>query len=398
MSDWWIPAILAVALVIAGLTWRRAMAERGALLAEISRLRRQASANQAQLEAAGDELAGLAEAAFDGLVVVDRDRRIRAINAAARALLGTQEAIGRSFIEVARHHDMDDLLAAALSGSDDLDRQFFVGDRPLRARAMPLGAGARYGAVLALQDVSELQRLGRARRDFVANISHELRTPLASIRLLLDTLQGDPTPEPELMRHLIEQIAVEVDALSQLAQELLDLSQIESGQALLRLVPVRVTDLISEPVARLRPQAERKRQHIALDVPPDLTALADPEQVSRVIVNLLHNAIKFTAEGGTIGVMGARRNVTLSDSKRQGAEAGAEEVVIEVWDTGSGIAPEDLPRIFERFYRADRARGGGGTGLGLAIAKHIVEAHGGRIWAESEPGRGSVFRFTLPAA
>jgi len=389
MSDWWVPAILAVALLIVGLAWRRAMTERGALLAEISRLRRQASANQAQLQAAGDELAGLAEAAFDGLVVVDRDRRIRAINAAARALLGTQEAIGRSFIEVARHHDMDDLLAAALSGSDDLDRQFFVGDRPLRARAMPLGAGARYGAVLALQDVSELQRLGRARRDFVANISHELRTPLASIRLLLDTLQGDPTPEPELMRHLIEQIAVEVDALSQLAQELLDLSQIESGQALLRLVPVRVADLISEPVARLRPQAERKRQHIALDVPPDLTALADPEQVSRVIVNLLHNAIKFTAEGGAIGVMGARG---------QGAEAGAEEVVIEVWDTGSGIAPEDLPRIFERFYRADRARGGGGTGLGLAIAKHIVEAHGGRIWAESEPGRGSVFRFTLPAA
>lgn len=389
MSDWWVPVILAAALILVGLAWRRATAERGALLAEITRLRRQASATQAQLEAAGDELAGLAKAAFDGLVVVDRDRRIRAINAAARALLGTQDALGRSFIEVARHHDMDDLLAAALSGSDDLDRQFFVGDRSLRARAIPLGADARYGAALALQDVSELQRLGRARRDFVANISHELRTPLASIRLLLDTLRGEPRPEPDLMRHLIEQIAVEVDALSQLAQELLDLSQIESGQALLKLVPVPVTDLVNEPVARLRPQAERKRQHIAVDVPATLTALADPDQIGRVIVNLLHNAIKFTPEGGTIGVIGTRQ---------QGSEAGAEEVVIEVWDTGIGIAPENLPRIFERFYRADRARGGGGTGLGLAIAKHIVEAHGGRIWAESEPGRGSIFRFTLPAA
>lgn len=384
MDGGWLIAALAVALVVIGLAWRRAVAERRALLAENTRLRREGQAAQARLTEVSEELAGLAEAAFDALIVVDRERRVRAFNAAARTLFQTQEAIGRSFMEIARQHDLDDLLAAALSGSEDLARQVFIGDRPFRVRATPLGAEARYGAVLALQDVSELQRLGRARRDFVANISHELRTPLASIRLLLDTLLHNALPDAEMQRQLLEQIAVETEALSQLAQELLDLSQIESGQVLLKLVPTRIADLVSEPVARLATQASHKHQAIAVDVPPDLTALADPQQVSRVIVNLLHNAIKFTPEGGRIGVRAT-----------QGA---GDEVMIEVWDTGVGIAPQDLPRIFERFYRADRARGGGGTGLGLAIAKHIVEAHGGHIWAESAPGRGATFRFTLPAA
>lgn len=393
MDGGWLIAVLAVALVVIGLAWRRAVAERRMLLAENTQLRRENLAVQAELAEAGEELTGLAEAAFDALIVVDRERRVRVMNAAARSLFGAQETKGQSFITVARQHDLDDLLAAALSGGDvgagpgpalDLDRQVFIGDRPFRARALPLGAEARYGAVLALQDVSELQRLGRARRDFVANISHELRTPLASIRLLLDTLLRNSLPETGLQRQLLEQIAVETDALSQLAQELLDLSQIESGQVLLKLVPTRVADLVSEPVTRLATQASHKHQEITVDVPPDLTALADPQQVGRVIVNLLHNAIKFTPEGGRIGV--------------RAAQGEGDEVMIEVWDTGVGIAPEDLPRIFERFYRADRARGGGGTGLGLAIAKHIVEAHGGRIWAESEPGRGATFRFTLPAA
>ncbi len=382
MDGGWLIAILAVALVVIGLAWRRTAAECQAFLAENTRLRRETLSAQARLAEVSEELKGLAEAAFDALIVVDRERRVQAINSAARSLFQIQEAIGRSFIEVARHHDLDDLLAAALSGGEDLDRQVFIGDRPFRARALPLGAEACYGAVLALQDVSELQRLGRARRDFVANISHELRTPLASIRLLLDTLLHNSLPETGLQRQLLEQIAVETEALSQLAQELLDLSQIESGQVLLKLVPTPVTDLVSEPVARLATQASHKRQAIAVDVPPDLTALADPHQISRVIVNLLHNAIKFTPEGGRIGV--------------RAFQGEGDEVVIEVWDTGVGIAPEDLPRIFERFYRADRARGGSGTGLGLAIAKHIVEAHGGRIWAESAPGRGATFRFTLP--
>ena len=384
MDGGWLIAALAVALVVIGLAWRRAVAERRMLLAENTRLRREGQAAQARLAETGEELTGLAEAAFDALIVVDRERRVRVLNAAARSLFGAQETQGQSFITVARQHDLDDLLAAALSGALDLDRQVFIGDRPFRARALPLGAEARYGAVLALQDVSELQRLGRARRDFVANISHELRTPLASIRLLVDTLLHNALPGAGMQRQLLEQIAVETEALSQLAQELLDLSQIESGQVLLKLVPTRVADLVSEPVARLATQASHKRQEIAVDVPPDLTALADPQQVGRVIVNLLHNAIKFTPEGGCIGV--------------RAAQGKGNEVMIEVWDTGVGIAPEDLPRIFERFYRADRARGGGGIGLGLAIAKHIVEAHGGRIWAESEPGHGATFRFTLPAA
>ncbi|MBI4769920.1 MAG: hypothetical protein HY784_05760 [Chloroflexi bacterium] len=176
---------------------------------------------------------------------------------------------------------------------------------------------------------------------------------------------------------------MEVEALQQLAQELLDLAQIESGRALVRLVPVPVSELVSAPVERLRPQAERKGQQVEVDVSAELVALADEEQVRRAIGNLLHNAIKFTPQGGRV---------------RLRAQAAGDDVLVEVSDSGPGIPPEDLPRVFERFFRGDRARAGGGTGLGLAIARHVVEAHGGRIWAESEgrPGKGAVFRFTLP--
>jgi two-component system phosphate regulon sensor histidine kinase PhoR len=224
--------------------------------------------------------------------------------------------------------------------------------------------------------------LGRARRDFVANISHELRTPLASIRLLVETLQAGALSNPPVASEMLSKISVEVDALSQLARELLDLAMIESGQMPLKLQCTDLHDLARAQVQRFMPQTQQKQQTLDLDIPAGTCALADDEMISRVLSNLLHNACKFTPNGGRISVSAQRDN---------------DDVTVSVTDTGPGIPPEDLARIFERFYKVDRARGQSGTGLGLAIARHIVEGHGGRIWAESSLGHGATFRFTLPA-
>jgi two-component system phosphate regulon sensor histidine kinase PhoR len=289
-----------------------------------------------------------------------------------------------------RSVELDELVAHCLGGGADCDRQVVLGagHAPYRARAVlsaSAEANGQRGVVVVLQDLGELQRLGRARRDFVANISHELRTPLTSIRLVVDTLRSHGGLDAAGRDELLEKIYIETEALGQLSQELLDLAQIESGQALVRLVPERVADLVSTVTERLGPQAERKQLNVRVDVPADLIAWADAAQLTRALGNLVHNAIKFTPAGG-----GIRVAATQSDG----------DVVIEVADTGPGIPPDDLPRVFERFFRGDKARTGGGTGLGLAIAKHVVEAHGGRLWVESEgrPGQGAIFRFSLAAA
>jgi two-component system phosphate regulon sensor histidine kinase PhoR len=197
----------------------------------------------------------------------------------------------------------------------------------------------------------------------------------------------------------------EVDALTQMVRELLELARIESGQVPLRLAPVDVADVVLPPVERLRPQAERAGLGLTVYLPPELPPIAaDAERAQQVVTNLVHNAIKFTPAGGKIRVSGLALQVS-SEGRIQPQTlnlkpeplAPGEWVLVAVQDTGVGIPADDLPRIFERFYKADRARSGGGTGLGLAIAKHIVQGHGGHIWAESVEGRGSTFYVALPA-
>ena len=259
-------------------------------------------------------------------------------------------------------------------------RQSAVNERTLRIRALPLdGTG---GAAVVIQDVTELQRLGRARRDFVANISHDLRTPLANIDLAAQTLRNGALSDRGLAQKMLDQIHSQVQALSQLSQEMMDLAQIESGQVLLKLVPTRAEGLVRGAIDILLPQAALKSQHISVVVPEDMRVLVDEQQMSRVIRNLVHNALKFTPDNGIICIY---------------AEAkGDEDVLVCVEDSGPGIPEAEQPRIFERFYKQDRARSKGGTGLGLAIARHIVEGHGGRIWVESSPGQGARFCFTVP--
>lgn len=337
------------------------------------------------------QMQAMLQARLEPFLLVSADRTVAEMNPAARTLFPPPAALGQNLIQVTRSVELEALAEHCLAGGADLDRQVLIGriQHPYRARAALAsspGNGDTYrGVVLWLQDLSELQRLGRSRRDFVANISHELRTPITSIRLLVDTLRGSAPVEAAARADLLEKISVETEALAQLAQELLDLAQIESGQTLVRMVNAPVAQLISGVTDRLGPQAERKHQTIAVEVADDLVALADQDQVTRALGNLLHNAIKFTPDGGRIWVKAARLEA---------------DIVMEVGDSGPGIPSDDLPRVFERFFRGDRSRASGGTGLGLAIAKHVVEAHGGRIWVESEgrAGRGAIFRFTLPAA
>jgi two-component system phosphate regulon sensor histidine kinase PhoR len=234
--------------------------------------------------------------------------------------------------------------------------------------------------------VTELQRLGRIRRDFVANISHELRTPVTTLQLVTETLANALRDNLAAAPDLLTKLRGQIELLNQLTEEAMDLALIESGQMPLKLVEAHLAGLLNQVLDLLRPQAEQKQIAIDAQISSDLIVLADSAGAQKVLRNLLHNAIKFTPSGGRISVR-ARRD--------------ADNIEIQVSDTGIGIPAKDLPRIFERFYKADRARAQGearGTGLGLAIAKHIVEGHGGRIWAESVEGRGSTFHFTLPAA
>ncbi len=388
---WVLLAVVGAAAAAATLGWRQARAVAAAAAAQSAQQERTLRELGLASEWYTVQLQALLAAQLEAVLIVASDRTVLEMNPAARELFGAPADVGQTVILITRSMELDDLVAHCLAGGTDCDRRLPLGrgHQPYRARAVltngASGIPGQRGAVVWLQDQSELQRLGRARRDFVANISHELRTPITAIRLLVDTLRGPIAHDAEARASLLEKIAVETEALGQLSQELLDLAQIESGQALMRLVPTSVDDLVEAVVQRFGPQAQRKRQQFGVDVPGGIWVLADPAQVTRALGNLVHNAIKFTPEEGKVTV-------------RAVAELG--DVRLEVADTGPGIAPDDISRVFERFFRADRSRATGGTGLGLAIAKHVVEAHGGRIWIAGGggPGRGAVFCFTLPAA
>ncbi len=344
-------------------------------------------------------LAAVLEHMADGILITEAGGRVQLINPAAARLLGTTQtdALGQSFVQVVRDHRLIEVWEECCK---DGDRQTTALEsdrlgRFLRVIVAPLQAADSQDLVVILQDLTQIRRLDTVRRDFVSNISHELRTPLASLKALVDTLRDGALDDPPAAQRFLDRIETEVDAMTQMVQELLELSRIESRQVPLRLVPTPVADVVTPPTERLYPQAERANLTLDVELPTDLPqVLADAGRVQQVVTNLVHNAIKFTQVGGQVTV---RAYATEGENQMSSIGRDSPEVVIEVSDTGVGIPADDLPRIFERFYKADRARSGGGTGLGLAIAKHIVQSHGGHIWAESIEGQGSTFYFSLLA-
>ena len=331
-----------------------------------------------------DRMATILSNIDDAIFMVNGNGKITAMNRAAESIFQISEgkALGHTFIEIVRDHELNRLLQRCLS-----TRKQQTGAVEIKPKKQFLGVVATPlsgdgGCLAHIQDLTELRRLEMIRQDFISNISHELRTPIASVKALAETLNEGAVEDPSVAKDFLSRINAEADKLAQMVQELGELSRIESGEAPLQIRSINIAEAIGHAVDRLRAQADRAELKLDIDSPPTLPeVLADEARVEQVLVNLIHNAIKFTPSGGRISIS---------------AKAKDNDIMVSVADTGIGIPPDDLPRIFERFYKADKSRTGGGTGLGLAIAKHIVEAHDGRIWAESVEGKGSNFNFTLP--
>ncbi len=333
------------------------------------------------------ELALVADHASLGLIRFDELLRVRTANLAAHHALERRPGslVGRTLMETFVDHKLDELVRAAAAGessmreSDPRDRTSII------VRARPASGG---GAWVTIENVTELQRLRRIRSEFIDNVSHELRTPLANIRLLTEMLLDDLEHEEvsTRVRERVATIDIETGHLVQMVNELLDLSRIEQTSTQVRHDKVLLAPLVASSMRRLQTFAERQGVVLVELVPDDLPPIrGDEERLDQLLMNLLHNAVKFSPDGGTVTV--------TTDEHPDG-------VVISVADHGVGIPRKDQARVFERFYKVDRARerGLGGTGLGLAIARHIAEAHGGRIWLESVEGEGSTFSFSLPFA
>jgi two-component system, OmpR family, phosphate regulon sensor histidine kinase PhoR len=357
--------------------------EVGELGRAFDRMAEQLQGTFVAIAAERNRLAAILDTVADGLVITDRLGQILMLNPGAERLLGVsaERAIGRRFIEASRDYE----LAALVSRPDGRSRLVELGlpRRHVRAVSCPIPEtdGQR---LLLLHDVTELRQAETMRRDFAANVSHELRTPLAAIKAIAETLEHGALDDPPSARQFLARLHSEVDALSELVRELLELSRIESGRARIRPEPIDPEPLLSASAERLSPLARRAGLELRLDISEGLPRVqADGERVGQILANLLHNAIKFTPPGGCVALR---------------ARAREDELAISVVDNGVGIPPDHLERVFERFYKTDRSRSGGGTGLGLAIAKHLVQAHGGRIWAESDGAGGSTFTFTLPLA
>jgi two-component system phosphate regulon sensor histidine kinase PhoR len=351
----------------------------------------------------------------EGVAVIDAHERLIFSNRAFSEILNLDPASieGRHLIEVVRNSELLGLIRRALRGEEGLQsdiamgivqlQSFAVTATPVKAlespppgiMASPAESGfgdakqlreKPSGAVVVLHDVTELRRLERVRQDFVANVSHEFKTPLTAIQGFAETLLAGALDDPRNNRRFLEIIREHAARLARLTDDLLKLARIEAGKLEVEFLSVRPMELVERCAETALLQANQKQIALEMDIPPDLPAMrGDSGLLTDVLQNLLDNAIQYTPAGGRIGVS---------------AKASAREAVIAVVDTGIGIPLADQERIFERFYRVDaaRSREAGGTGLGLSIAKHIVEAHGGRLWVESEVGRGSKFYFSVPLA
>lgn len=434
MLLWLALAFLAGALLTTAVAWAQLRASTGRLrAAEEMRQRAARSSARAHTEAerARAMLRGVLAAYPRPVIITDVDRIIRFANPAALDLLRlpAEQVIGRGAASALQDYDTMQLLLRAARKGEAMERTFqrVTTGQTWRVAATPLRLSLeRPSAVtdvaLTVEDLTELRRLETVRRDFVAHVSHELRTPLAAVKLLAETLENALERDPEAARGFARRISGEADHLSQMVAELLELSRIESGKVTLSVEPTDLAALVEVVIERMRPLAEERQITLEAEIPDGLPdALCDSERIGEALINLIHNGLKYTNPGGTVtvslGELEGEAPISFSASGAYEWDAGR-MLVVRVKDNGIGISEADLPRVFERFFKVDRARtrqvagvpgegdglGGsqaraaGGTGLGLALARHLVELHGGRIWAESRLGRGSVFSFTLPIA
>ena len=387
---WPLLVVLAViALVVLHLSWRRNLLRSQAdARTEIERLKEAQRESTVQLRSQQE---ALFNSMIEGLLLLDQSGRIQMANHAFATLFELQIDIrGKTILEALRLHELAELVESLGAGGEVLGHQLML-PRPserwvqVNGAAILNGGGARQGTLLVFHDLTRLKKLERAREEFVANVSHELRTPLSLIKGYAETLLDGAKDNPELASKFLQTINRNAERLRLLIEDLLTVSELESGRVTLELKPVALPSLVEKVFGDLRARA-KPRDIQLVNRAPDLAVRADIGRLEQVFGNLIDNAIKYGRPGETVTV-GAR------------AMDGA-QIEIFVQDDGPGIPAEALDRLFERFFRVDKARSReqGGTGLGLSIVKHIVQNHGGRVWASSQPGKGATFFFTLPQA
>lgn len=322
---------------------------------------------------------------IEGVLVVDEQGRLQLVNDAARRILKLEQgAINHSYVEAIRHPGIVEHLGRALAGGETSALELSVTrdtTRTLVAQVTPVVTAGR-GAVLVMHDITELRKADLIRRDFVANVSHELRTPLTAIKGYAEALLDDPE-DPEARERFVEIIHRQAERMERLVKDLLRLARLEAGQETVEVAPCDIAALIRGIVADFEPMATKKNQTIEVSVPEDAAMLqTDAAKLHDIIRNLVENAVNYTPDGGAIDI-GAK----VADGRFQ----------LTVADTGHGIAPDDLGRVFERFYRVDKSRARpGGTGLGLSIVKHLVQVLEGEVFVENQPAGGALFTVNLP--
>jgi len=387
---WCVLFILALAALVAQqFLWRRTCAgleSRRAAEIESAQRRQQ----QTNVEAKAQQQV-LFNSMIEGLLLLDRSQKIYLANRAFKLLFGLKmELRGKTILEVLRLHELEELVQRVQAEGQVFDYEVKLPDlteRWLRVNASVISnsAGEREGMILVFHELTRLKQLERAREEFVANVSHELRTPLSLIKGYVETLLDGARNNPEVAERFLKIIERNTSRLDLLIQDLLSISALESGRMKLNLQAVDLRLVADKVLGDLYAKADDKQVTLA-NALPTLPVRADGNRLEQVFANLVDNAIKYGRLNGKVTISGRK----LDDGR----------VEVCVQDDGPGIPPEALDRVFERFYRVDKARSRdqGGTGLGLSIVKHIVQAHGGEVWVRSEPAKGASFFFTLPAS
>ncbi|MDD5122038.1 MAG: ATP-binding protein [Dehalococcoidales bacterium] len=321
----------------------------------------------------------------DGIFVLDGEGIVRSVNPSAETIFGfsARTATGMSFIEIVRDYELDKPVRRCLKTKKPQQEYLDLGRDGLYLGMVVTPLATEPGCLVLIQDLSRLRKLQLIRKDFIANVSHELRTPVSSIKLLSETLRDGASDDPAVSGRFLNQLVEDAGKLDEIVQGMTTLARIESGEARLVKKRVDIGAVAKNAVSRLQGLADDKKIVLKTLIPPEqMMVMADPAQLEQVFYNIIHNGLKFTSSGGEV--------VTRIYCDHH-------QLLASISDTGIGIEPADLERIFERFYKADKAHSGQGSGLGLAISRHIIEAHGGRIWAEPTPeGHGSRISFSLP--
>jgi two-component system phosphate regulon sensor histidine kinase PhoR len=348
---------------------------------EIKSLQQEHQRQSAQIQT---QQAALFDSMAEGLLLLDANGKIQLANRAFAELFGvTTEVRGKTVLEVLRQHEINELLHRVTTEKQVLDYELKLGGLSERWLEVNAALVANSGAILVFHELTRLKQLERTREEFVANVSHELRTPLSLIKGYVETLLDGAKDNPEVATKFLETIHRNSERLQFLIEDLLTISELESGRLTMNLQPTPLRPLAEKIFEDFKTQASARNVTLTNEL-PDLIAQADADRLHQVLANLIGNAIKYGRKDGHVAIIGNK-------------SGGMIELCVR--DDGPGIPAEALDRVFERFYRVDKARSReqGGTGLGLSIVKHIVQGHGGKVWAKSEPGKGAQFFFTLPA-